>query len=93
MRHGVIYDSELFRGTLNSTSVYPREVVKEALFANAAAVIFYHNHPSGVVEPSPADKTLTTKLKQALDLVDVKVVDHIITAGNATYSFSKNGLL
>jgi DNA repair protein RadC len=84
---------ELFRGTLTQTSVYPREVVKHALKHNAAAVIFAHNHPSGVAEPSRADELLTASLKQALALVDVRVLDHLIVAGNATVSFAERGLL
>jgi DNA repair protein RadC len=84
---------ELFRGTLTQTSVYPREVVKAALMNNAAAVIFAHNHPSGVPEPSRADELLTQTLKQALSLVDVKVVDHIIVAGPETVSFAECGRL
>jgi DNA repair protein RadC len=84
---------ELFRGTLTQTSVYPREVVKHALKHNAAAVIFAHNHPSGVAEPSRADELLTASLKQALSLVDVRVLDHLIVAGNATVSFAERGLI
>jgi DNA repair protein RadC len=85
--------NELFRGTLTQTSVYPREVVKEALRQNAAAVIFSHNHPSGIADPSRADQTLTTSLKQALALIDVRVLDHFIVAGAATLSFAERGLL
>lgn len=84
---------ELFSGTLTQTSVYPREVVKRALHYNAASVIFAHNHPSGVAEPSRADELLTTALKQALALVDVRVLDHFIVAGNNTLSFAERGLL
>lgn len=89
----VIATEELFRGTLTQTSVYPREVVKRALHFNAAAVIFAHNHPSGVAEPSRADESLTQALKQALALIDVKVFDHFIIAGSAVMSFSERGLL
>ena len=90
----LITDTELFRGTLTQTSVYPREVVKQALAQNAAAVIFAHNHPSGVAEASQADELLTRTLKQALALVDVKLVDHFIVAGNASpLSFAEHGLL
>jgi len=90
----LIADTELFRGTLTQTSVYPREVVKQALAQNAAAVIFAHNHPSGIAEPSPADELLTRNLRQALALVDVKLVDHFIVAGNASpLSFAERGLL
>lgn len=84
---------ELFRGTLTQTSVYPREIVKHALRHNAAALIFAHNHPSGVAEPSRADELLTASLKQALALVDVRVLDHLIVAGNATVSFAERGLI
>lgn len=86
------YD-ELFRGSLNQTSVYPREVVKQALVRNAAAVLFAHNHPSGMGEPSRADETLTHSLKQALAMIDVKVLDHFVIAGNVAVSFAERGLL
>jgi DNA repair protein RadC len=87
------YD-ELFRGTLTQTSVYPREVVKQALLRNAAAAVLVHNHPSGVAEPSRADEMLTRSLREALALVDVKVVDHIVVAGMAKpLSFAERGLL
>ncbi len=89
----VIESEELFRGTLTQTSVYPREVVKAALRHNAAAVIFAHNHPSGVAEPSHADQILTQSLKQALALVDVKVLDHFIVAGLGVLSFAERGLI
>lgn len=89
----LIRSEELFRGTLTQTSVYPREVVKAALRENAAAVIFSHNHPSGVAEPSRADEMLTSALKSALALVDVKVLDHFIIAGNDSLSFAERGLL
>lgn len=89
----VISSEELFRGTLTQTSVYPREVVKRSLHFNAGAVIFAHNHPSGVTEPSHADETLTQALKQALALVDVKVLDHFVVAGAGVLSFAESGLL
>jgi len=89
----VIEFEELFRGTLTQTSVYPREVVKCALARNAAAAIFAHNHPSGLAEPSHADEVLTQSLKQALALVDIKVLDHFIVAGNAALSFAERGLI
>ena len=89
----VIEIEELFRGTLTQTSVYPREVVKRALARNAGAVIFAHNHPSGVAEPSHADETLTQALKQALALIDVRVLDHFIVAGAGVVSFAERGLL
>jgi len=81
-QHRVLVAEEMFHGTLTQTCVYPREVVKRALAHNAAAVILAHNHPSGVAEPSQADRTLTDTLKQALALVDVRVLDHfVVTAG------------
>ncbi|OIR03583.1 hypothetical protein GALL_144420 [mine drainage metagenome] len=89
----VIEAEELFRGTLTQTSVYPREVVKQALRFNAAAVIFAHNHPSGVAEPSRADELLTSSLKQSLALVDVKVLDHFVVGGNSAMSFAERGLM
>jgi len=92
-QHRVIRAEELFRGTLTQTSVYPREVVKAALAANAAAVIFAHNHPSGVAEPSQADELLTRQLTEALSLVDVHVLDHFIVAGTQALSFAERGLL
>lgn len=92
-QHRLIEYVELFRGTIDEASVYPREVVKEALRSNAAAVIFSHNHPSGSPEPSQADKLLTRRLKEALALVDVRTLDHIVVGGSATTSFSEHGLL
>jgi DNA repair protein RadC len=89
----VIAIEELFSGTLTQTSVYPREVVRFALQHNAAAVIFAHNHPSGVAEPSRADEVLTQTLKSALALVDVKVLDHFVIAGNTAMSFAERGLM
>jgi DNA repair protein RadC len=84
---------ELFRGTLAQTSVYPREVVKAALAHNAAGVILAHNHPSGVAEPSRADELLTASLKQALALVDIRTLDHLIVAGPRVVSFAERGLI
>ena len=92
-QHRVISFDELFRGTLTQTSVYPREIVKAGLKANAAAVIFAHNHPSGVAQPSQADELLTRNLKEALSLVDIKVLDHFIVAGHQALSFAERGLL
>jgi DNA repair protein RadC len=92
-QHRVVSVQEPFRGTLTQTSVYPREIVKAALAANAAAVIFAHNHPSGVAQPSQADELLTRNLKEALSLVDVKVLDHFIVAGSQAISFAERGLL
>lgn len=84
---------EMFSGTLTQTSVYPREVLKRAMHHNAASVIFAHNHPSGIAKQSSADELLTGQLKQALALVDVRVLDHFIVAGNQTLSFAERGLL
>ena len=92
-QHRVVKAEEMFRGTLGQTSVYPREVVKAALAANAAAVIFAHNHPSGVAQPSQADELLTRSLRDALALVEVKVLDHFIVAGRHCLSFAERGLL
>lgn len=92
-RNRVIEVEELFRGTLMQTSVFPREIVKRALHFNAAAMIFAHNHPSGVAEPSGADQTLTEALKRALGLIDVRVLDHFIIAGSSAMSFAERGLL
>jgi DNA repair protein RadC len=84
---------ELFAGTLTQTSVFPRDVVRYALLNNAAAVIFAHNHPSGLAEPSRADEILTQALKQALALVDVKVLDHFVVGAGGAMSFAERGLL
>jgi DNA repair protein RadC len=92
-QHRVIASEELFHGTLSQTSVYPREVVKRALAHNAAAVVLAHNHPSGVAEPSQADQLLTSALKQALGLVDVRVLDHFVVAMGQTLSFAERGIL
>lgn len=92
-QHKVLAAEEAFHGTLTQTSVYPREIVKAALRHNAAAVIFAHNHPSGVAQPSRADELLTRNLKDALALVEVKVLDHFIVAGSQTLSFAERGLL
>ena len=90
----LIVSEELFRGTLTQTSVYPREVVKRALIHNAGAVILAHNHPSGLAEPSRADEVLTSSLKQALALIDVKLLDHfIVTGGAEPLSFAERGLI
>ena len=86
------YD-RMFRGTLTQTSVYPREVVKLALDKNAASVILHHNHPSGVCQPSRADEALTQSLKAALALVDVRILDHIITSDDGALSMAERGLL
>ena len=89
----LLHFEEMFRGTLSQTSVYPREVVKLALKWNAAAVILAHNHPSGVAQPSRADEALTTALKQALALIDVRVLDHMVVSGSTCTSFAERGLL
>jgi len=89
----VLVPEEMFRGTLTQTSVYPREVVKRSLEHNAAGVIFAHNHPSGVAEPSRADEALTRALREALALVDVRVLDHFVVAGSSVVSFAERGLL
>jgi DNA repair protein RadC len=88
-----IAQEELFSGTLTQTSVYPREVVKRALYHNAASVILAHNHPSGVAQHSQADELLTEAMKQALALVDIRVLDHFVIAGNTSLSFAERGLL
>ena len=92
-QHRLIEYVEMFRGTVNQTSVYPREVVKESLARNAAALILVHNHPSGIAEPSRADELLTKTLIAALQLVDVRVLDHLIVAGDELLSFAERGLL
>lgn len=92
-QHRMTSFHEMFRGTLTQTSVYPREVVKEALGVGAAAVILTHNHPSGSLEPSRADEHLTQTLKSALNLIDVKVLDHIITSNAGALSFAEKGLI
>ncbi len=92
-QHRVIQLNELFRGTLNAANVYPREVVKQALHYNAAAVIFAHNHPSGVSEPSIADRQITEKLKDALALLEIRVLDHLIIGDGEPYSFAEHGLI
>lgn len=91
--HRVLEVEAMFRGTVTQTAVYPREVVKAALSRNAAAVAFAHNHPSGVAEPSRADELLTANLKSALSLVDVRVIDHFVVAGDQLVSFAERGLL
>jgi DNA repair protein RadC len=92
-RHRVICFEEMFRGTIDGATVHPREVVKTALAHNAAAVIFAHNHPSGVADPSRADEMLTRRLKDALALVDIRVLDHVVVGEGETVSFAERGLL
>lgn len=89
-RHRVIAFEEMFRGTINASAVYPREVVKRALELNAAAVTFVHNHPSGVAEPSMADRSITDRLKVALGTVDIRSLDHLVI-GNDMVSFAERG--
>lgn len=92
-RHRVIAFEELFRGTIDGTSVYPREVVKQALEFNAAAVILAHNHPSGVAEPSQADERITRRVKAALELVDIRLLDHLVIGDGCSTSLATRGLL
>lgn len=92
-RHRILRFDEMFRGTIDGTSVYPREVVKEALAVNAAAVILAHNHPSGVAEPSQADERITRRLKSALELVDIRLLDHLIIGDGTTTSLASRGLI
>lgn len=92
-RHRVLRFDEMFRGTIDGTSVYPREVVKEALAVNAAAVILAHNHPSGVAEPSQADERITRRLKSALGLVDIRLLDHLIIGDGRATSLANRGLV
>ena len=92
-QHRLISYDEMSRGTIDGASVYPREIVKTALQHNAAAIIFAHNHPSGLSEPSMADKKITTKLKDALALVDIRVLDHLIVGEGKPYSFVENDLM
>lgn len=92
-QHGVLGFERLFYGTIDSASVYPREVVKAVLSANAAAVILTHNHPSGNPEPSQADLTLTKRIKTALETIDVRLLDHLVIGGVASVSLAERGLL
>ena len=92
-RHRLLAYEPLFRGTLDGAAVYPREVVKVALAANAAAVIFAHNHPSGVAEPSQADRQITRRLQKALALIDIRVLDHFVVGDESTVSFAERGWL
>ncbi len=92
-QHKVIDFEEMFRGTINQTSVYPREIIKAALRHNAAAVIFAHNHPSSILEPSSADIQLTSTLKKTLDMIDVRTLDHFIVASTGILSFAEKGLM
>ncbi len=92
-RHRVLLFEELFRGTIDGTSVYPREIVKQALAVNAAAIILAHNHPSGVAEPSQADERITRRVKSALELVDIRLLDHLIIGDGISTSLAGRGML
>jgi len=92
-RHRVILFEELFRGTIDGTSVYPREIVKQALTVNAAALILAHNHPSGVAEPSQADERITRRVKSALELVDIRLLDHLVIGDGTSTSLASRGML
>jgi len=92
-RHRLIEYREMFRGTIDGASVHPREVVRDALAANAAALIFFHNHPSGVSDASQADELITRRLRDALALVDIRVLDHLIVGATSVLSFAERGLL
>ena len=92
-RHRLIVVRELFQGTIDGASIHPRVVVQQALEANAAAMVFFHNHPSGVAEPSHADEAITRRLKDALALVDVRVLDHFVVSAGESVSFAERGLL
>ena len=90
-QHKLLLDARMFSGTIDGASVYPREVVKRALQCNANAVIFAHNHPSGICTPSHADRQITDKLKQGLATIDIRVLDHVIVGHMETYSFAEHG--
>ncbi len=92
-QHGMIAFEELFTGTIDSASVYPRELVKRCLHHNAAAIILAHNHPSGIPEPSVSDRTITSRLQEALKLIDVRLLDHIVVAGTGAVSFAERGIM
>ena len=92
-RHRVIRVAEMFQGTIDGASVHPRVVVQRALELNAAAIVFFHNHPSGVAEPSHADEAITRRLRDALALVEVRVLDHFVVAGGESVSFAERGLI
>ena len=92
-RHRIIEFKELFRGTIDSASVYPREIIKEVLTHNAAAVILVHNHPSGDPEPSVADRSITERIQKALSTIEVRLLDHVIVGSEGTCSFAERGLL
>ena len=92
-RHRIIEVFELFQGTIDGASVHPRVVVQQALGINAAAIVFFHNHPSGVAEPSRADEAITCRLKEALALIDVRVIDHFVVTAGESVSFAERGLI
>ena len=92
-KHKLLAADEMFRGTIDGASVYPREIVKRALSLNAAAAILGHNHPSGDVQPSEADKKITNRIKEVLALVDIRVLDHMIVAASDAFSFAEHGLI
>lgn len=92
-QHKIIAEEEMFRGTIDAASVYPREVVKRSLDLNAAALILYHNHPSGMPEPSRNDRSLTERLVAALSLIEVRILDHIVAGSEGTVSFAERGYL
>ena len=92
-RHRIIAVRELFQGTIDGASIHPRVVVQQAMEVNAAAMVFFHNHPSGVAEPSHADEAITRRLKDALALVDVRVLDHFVVSAGESVSFAERGLL
>jgi DNA repair protein RadC len=92
-RHRIIHFEELFRGTIDGTSVYPREVVKQCLSVNAAAIILAHNHPSGVAEPSQADERITRRIRAALELVDIRLLDHLIIGDGSSTSLASRGMI
>lgn len=92
-QHQIIHCEELFRGTINAANVYPREIVRQVIKYNAAAVILSHNHPSGITEPSQSDIRITKRIKEALNLIDVSVLDHVIIGSETPYSFAEHGLI
>ncbi len=92
-RHRIIESEELFHGTVDSSAVHPRVVVQRAIAHNAVAVVFFHNHPSGVAEPSASDRSITQRLKDALALIDVRVLDHMVVSADSTMSMAERGIL